>query len=94
LSRRLRHTEWGLPSLIVLDGSTAQMNVGKRVLDRYQFSIPIVSVVKDDKHKAKAIMGDEGVIKAYKQAILLANSEAHRFAIAFHKNKRSKNFLK
>jgi excinuclease ABC subunit C len=94
LSRRLRHTEWGLPGLIVLDGSTAQMNVGKRVLDRYQYSIPLVAVVKDDRHKAKAIIGDEAMIKAHKSAILLANSEAHRFAIAYHKQKRSRNFIK
>lgn len=94
LSRRLRHTEWGLPSLIVVDGSTAQLNVAKRVLDRYQFNIPIVAVVKDNRHKAKAIVGDEALIKAHKKSILLANSEAHRFAIAFHKKKRGDNFLK
>ncbi len=94
LSRRLRHSEWGLPSLIVVDGSTAQLNVAKRVLDRYQFAIPIVAVVKDDRHKAHAIMGNTDLIKAHKKSILLANSEAHRFAIAFHKKKRNANFLK
>jgi len=94
LSRRLRHIEWGLPSLIAVDGSTAQLNVTKRVLNRYQFDIPIVAVVKDDKHKARAIIGDESIIKIHKKSILLANSEAHRFAIKFHKLKRSKNFLK
>ena len=93
LSRRLRHTEWGLPSLIVMDGSTAQINVAKSVLSRNQFKIPVVSVVKDDKHKAKAIIGDELIIKKYKKEILLINSEAHRFAIAFHKQKRNKSFL-
>ena len=94
LSRRFRHTEWGLPSLVVVDGSTAQLNVAKRVLNRYQFEIPIVAVVKDDRHKARAIIGEESLIKAHKKSILLANSEAHRFGIAFHKQKRSKNFLK
>jgi excinuclease UvrABC nuclease subunit len=93
LSRRFRHTEWGLPSLVVMDGSTSQINVAKKVLQRYQFDIPIVSVVKDDHHKAKAIIGDEDIIKKHKKAILLANSEAHRFAIAFHKQKRAKMFL-
>jgi excinuclease ABC subunit C len=93
LSRRLRHIEWGLPNLIVMDGGTAQINVAKAVLNRYQFKIPIVSVVKDDKHKAKAIMGDEILIKKYKKEILLINVESHRFAIAFHKQKRNKNFL-
>lgn len=94
LSRRFRHIEWGLPSLVVVDGSTAQINVAKQVLNRYQFDIPIVSVVKDDRHKAKAIMGDESIIKSHKKSILLANSEAHRFGIAFHKQKRSNNFIK
>ncbi len=93
LSRRLRHTEWGLPNLIVCDGGIAQVNVAKRVIDRYQFDIPIVGVVKDEHHKPKAIIGDEKIIKIYKKSILLANSEAHRFAITFHKLKRNKSFL-
>jgi excinuclease ABC subunit C len=93
LSRRFRHTEWGLPSVIVMDGSTAQINIAKKVLDRYQFKIPVVSIVKDDRHKAKAIIGDEDIIKRYKKDILLINTEAHRFAIAFHKKRRNKNFL-
>lgn len=107
LSRRLRHTEWGLPALIVVDGGTAQKNVVGRVLKNFEKSlasqekhflvalthIPVVGVVKDDKHKAKAIIGDENIIKKYKKEILLANSESHRFAIAFHKNRRNKSFL-
>ena len=92
-SRRLRHNEWGLPSIIVMDGGIAQVNIAKSVLSRYQFKIPIVSVVKDDKHKAKAIMGDEEIIKKYKKDILLANDESHRFAITFHKKRRGKDFL-
>jgi excinuclease ABC subunit C len=93
LSRRLRHVEWGLPNLIVMDGSTAQMNIAKAVLNRYQLKIPVVSVVKDDRHKAKAIMGEEDIIKNNKKNILLINSESHRFAIAFHKKRRNKDFL-
>lgn len=93
LSRRFRHTEWGLPSFIVVDGSTAQVNVAKRVLDRYHFNIGVVGVVKDESHKPKAIIGDSIFIKKYKREILLANNEAHRFAINFHKDRRNKNFL-
>ena len=93
LSRRLRHTEWGLPNLIVVDGSIAQINVAQSVLSRYRFKIPIVSVIKDDRHKVKAIMGNEDIIKKYRKEILLINSESHRFAITFHKKRRNKNFL-
>jgi excinuclease ABC subunit C len=83
-----------MPDIVVVDGSTAQKNVAKRILDRYQLPIPIVAVVKDDKHKARALIGEEEIIKAHKKSIILANAESHRFAIAFHKKKRSRNFLK
>jgi excinuclease UvrABC nuclease subunit len=82
-----------MPDLVVVDGAQAQMNVAKQVLDRYQFKIPIVAVVKDESHKAREILGEQEYAKKFKRQILLANSEAHRFAITFHKLKRSKNFL-
>lgn len=93
LSRRFRHTEWGMPDLIVVDGGTAQVNVAKQVLSRYQYEIPVVGVVKDDRHKAKALMGDEKIILSHKKSIILANVESHRFAITFHRTKRGKAFL-
>jgi excinuclease ABC subunit C len=93
LERRLAHKEWPYPFLIVLDGGIAQINVAKSVLKKLTIKIPVVSVVKDERHKPKAIMGEEKFGLKYKQAILLANSEAHRFAIAYHKKMRNKNFL-
>jgi excinuclease ABC subunit C len=93
LSRRFRHTEWGMPDLIVMDGGEAQLRIAKQVLNRYQLFIPIVSVVKDDRHKPRDIYGDQEMAKRHKKAIILANSEAHRYGIAFHKLKRGKNFL-
>ncbi|QQR76687.1 GIY-YIG nuclease family protein [Candidatus Nomurabacteria bacterium] len=93
LSRRFRHTEWGVPDLVVLDGGIAQLNVGKQVLKRYQFKIPIVSVVKNEKHKAKDILGEKENIKGNETGIVLANSEAHRFSITFHKLRRGNAFL-
>jgi excinuclease UvrABC nuclease subunit len=93
LERRLAHQEWEYPSIIVLDGGAAQLNAGLSVLEKNRIKIPMVSVVKDDKHKARAIMGPEDVVAKYKKDIILANAEAHRFAIAFHKNKRGKSFL-
>ena len=94
LERRLKHTEWPYPNLIVVDGGVAQLNMAKKVLQELKLKIDLVSVVKDDRHKAKAIMGNEALVTQHKRAILLANSESHRFAIAYHKNMRNKNFLK
>ncbi len=94
LGRRFRHIEWRFPDLIVVDGGIAQINTINSVLGQLGLKIKAVSVVKDERHKPKAIMGDEQSALKYKREILLANSEAHRFAIAYHKNMRGKNFLK
>ena len=93
LSRRFRHTEWGMPDLVVTDGGEAQFRVGQQVLKRYQLKIPVVSVVKDERHKPKDILGEKEFAEKYKIEILLANSEAHRFSITLHRKKRNKNFL-
>jgi excinuclease ABC subunit C len=93
LERRLAHNEWQKPDLIVVDGSTAQINAASKILTRLNLVIPIASVVKNERHKAKAIMGDEVLVKKFKKNILLANSESHRFAINYHKNLRGRNFL-
>ncbi len=93
LERRLKHTDWKLPSLVVLDGGLAQKNLGERVLKENKLKIPTVSVVKNEEHKPKAILGDAKLVDKYKNDILVANSLSHRFAINFHQQKRAKNFL-
>jgi excinuclease ABC subunit C len=94
LDRRLGHPEWRYPNLIVVDGGTAQINVAQKVLQKVGMHTPVVSVLKDEHHKPKEIKGDRDLALAHEPAILLANSEAHRFAITYHKTLRSKNFLK
>ncbi len=93
LTRRLAHTEWRYPNAIVVDGNTIQINVAREVLAAAQLEIPIIAVTKDARHKAKALVGDTTLINENKYAILLANSEAHRFAIGFHKDRRRKAML-
>jgi excinuclease UvrABC nuclease subunit len=93
LSRRFRHSEWGIPDLVVMDGGVAQKRVGEQVLKRYQLSIPVVSVVKDERHKPREILGITEFTAKHEKAIILANAEAHRFAITFHKKKRGQSFL-
>jgi excinuclease ABC subunit C len=92
LSRRLGHNEWRFPNLIVVDGGIAQKRAIEKVLRETGNRIPVVSVVKDERHKPKEILGDKMYLK-YEKEILLSNAEAHRFAIGFHKEKRDKNWL-
>jgi len=87
LSRRFGHSEWQYPKLIVIDGGKAQKNRAERVLKEMGIVIPVVSVVKDERHRPREIMGKVKDIKANEKDILLANSEAHRFAIGFHRKK-------
>ena len=87
LERRLAHAEWRMPRLIVIDGSTAQMRAAARVLRKHGVEIPLVGVVKDERHKPDHLTGDESQARAYEKEILLANSEAHRFAISFHRKR-------
>ena len=93
LARRLGHDEWPLPRLIVVDGARAQINAAKRVLAEYSMSIPVVGVVKDEKHRPRNILGDTVLIKGKERDILLANAEAHRFAIGYHRNKSRRNLV-
>jgi excinuclease ABC subunit C len=90
LRRRLNHPEWLLPNLMVIDGGVAQRNVAERLLRERGLSIATVSVVKDDKHKAREILGDQKVATIHNKSILLANYEAHRFAITYHKLLRNR----
>ncbi|MDD4803875.1 MAG: GIY-YIG nuclease family protein [Candidatus Pacebacteria bacterium] len=89
LERRFKHLEWTFPQIIVVDGGKAQINIARKIVDR---KIEVVSVLKDEHHKPKAILGSKKVTEKYSDAILLVNSEAHRFAIKYHRQKRS--FLK
>ncbi len=93
LTRRLGHTEWKLPNLIVVDGAQAQINVAQEVLAERGISIDVVSVVKDEKHKAREVLGDKRHVLEHGSAILLANAEAHRFAISYHRSLRNRNMI-
>jgi excinuclease ABC subunit C len=93
LGRRLKHDEWPYPTMIVVDGGTAQKRVMEKVLREHNLSIPVVSVVKDERHKAKAILGQKKLIEQHKETILAINAESHRFALSAHKKKRRRGFL-
>lgn len=93
LTRRLSHEEWAKPDIIVVDGSTAQKNAAEAVLRKHKLVIPVVGVVKNDRHKPERIIGSKTLIHKHKMQILHANAEAHRFAITFHRDRRNKRSL-
>ena len=90
LKRRLEHEEWPLPQMIVVDGGTAQKNTALKILKEKNLAIPVIAVIKNEKHQPERIIGSQKLLRDYHEDVLLANAESHRFAIAFHKNRRSK----
>lgn len=90
LERRNNHPEWGVANVIVVDGNDVQKNVARSIITNT--SIRVLSVVKDDRHKAKDILGEipKGVTP---EEIYKLNAEAHRFAIAYFRRKQRKNAL-
>ena len=93
LTRRLKHREWPLPEIIVVDGALLQLGVAERVLREAGLTIPIVGVVKNIRHQPERLIGPEALIKRFEKEVLLVNSEAHRFALTFHRKRRGKEFL-
>lgn len=93
LKRRFTHTEWKFPDVIVVDGGEAHLALAERVLSLLAIPVAVVAVVKDKSHNPKDILGSKVHVYNHKKDILLANNEAHRFAITFHKEKRNKAFF-
>jgi excinuclease ABC subunit C len=88
LERRFGHPEWPFPQIVVVDGSTAQKNVAEHVLRKLGLVIPVVAVVKDERHKPIRLIAGSKLKEQFGDQILLANAESHRFAITYHRKKR------
>lgn len=98
LARRLRHTEWKMPDIVVVDGSFLQLGVAEKLFAetaiRQLANRPLlVGVVKDERHRPRDIINLPGGFVNMRSDILLANGEAHRFAILYHRKRRGKEFL-
>lgn len=88
--RRLNHSEWNYPDLIIVDGNEVQLQAVENVLKARRANIPVVGVTKDDRHKASKIIGDPRYATQYEKEIIALNAEAHRFAIKYHRQRHGK----
>lgn len=93
MSRRLNHQEWPYPQIIVVDGAVAQKRAIEKVLREHNLTIPVMAVVKDERHKAREILGQKKISEKYNKEIVALNAESHRFALKQHIQKRDKKFL-
>ena len=102
LSRRFRHYIDGdkgfdvQPDLLLIDGGIAHACVAVEVLESLQLQIPVFGMVKDDRHRTRALVTPQGdQIRIDNQQIIFSfigtiQEEVHRFAISYHRQLRSK----
>lgn len=99
--KRLLDEELPLPDLIVADGGKGQMEVIREVIqDELNLNIPIAGLAKNDRHRTNELLyGFPPVSVALKtdselfRMLTQLQDEVHRFAITFHREKRSKRAL-
>ena len=100
LERRFRHDEWPFPDLILIDGSRGQVNVAVKTLKEMAIKIPVIGISKNERH-----VGHQLIIPGRKTPLLLTklspadrnllltiNSEAHRFAINYYRERHRRLF--
>ena len=98
---RLLEEEQPLPDLIIADGGKGQMEIIRQVIqDELNLDIPIAGLAKDDRHRTNELLYGFPPMKiALKveselfHVLTQIQDEVHRFAIEFHRNKRSKRAL-
>ena len=87
-----------LPDLILLDGGVGQVHAVEPVLREFGLKIPLFGMVKDNRHRTRAISGDGGgiSINSKRQVFTLVSeiqNEVHRFSVAYHHQKHAKRGL-
>ncbi len=98
--RRLHESGAALPDLLIVDGGEGQMHVAEKALQQVGVAIPIAGLAKDDSHRTNELLRFDGrgevAVVGLKPTDPLFHlmeqiqNEVHRFAITFHKDKRSK----
>lgn len=95
ISRRLNHTEWNYPDLMVVDGGKGQVSTIKRLLNERNLNIPLIGLAKREE---TIITSDLKEVYLPKNShalhfIMRIRDEAHRFAITYHRKLRSKAMI-
>ena len=84
-----------LPDLILADGGKGQVSAVRSVLEALRIAVPVAGLAKNDKHRTNELIFDDKVIGLKPQDSVFKfftkmQDEVHRFAITFHRDKRSK----
>ena len=88
-----------LPDLLLMDGGQLQAEAACHVLERLGLTVPVLGMVKDDRHRTRALVTPQGQELGIQQSPPLfalvgrVQEEVHRFAITYHHEKHTKSAL-
>ena len=88
-----------LPDILLIDGGAVHASVARSVIEEAGLCLPVFGMVKDDRHKTRALVSPDGeeiglaANPAVFSLIGKIQEEAHRFAVEYHRNLRSKSML-
>lgn len=87
------------PNLILMDGGITQVRVAKNVVREYGLDIPVYGLVKNDKHRTRTIVNEDGKEYEVKSSeifnlITYIQDEVHETAIEYHRKLRNKRMKK
>ncbi len=91
LNRRLRHAEWPLPQLFLIDGGKPQVNTAKEIVALHKLNIPVVGIAKGPDRKKNEFFAPKVIAKwleQNKETLIQVRDEAHRFAINYNRELR------
>jgi excinuclease ABC subunit C len=105
LYRRLRRWQDGdagfspLPDIILLDGGLGHVNAALKITRAMKLDIPVVGMVKDDKHRTRGLVCNGAELDLKQHPLLYhftgkVQEETHRFAIEYHRGARGKTMLR
>ena len=93
LTRRLKHSDWPTPNLIIVDGGKGQLSAALRAMDETKTLFPIVSLAKRIEEVFKPHNTEPIILPENSDSLFLIQrmrDEAHRFAIGFYRGKHRK----
>lgn len=96
LERRFNHPEWKMPDLIYIDGGKTQLNAAKKILEKYKKTqIPIIALAKKSKivYNINFNIPLDKLPQEVKILVLNLKDESHRFALLYHRKKRSQTMF-
>ena len=99
--QRMKEGDEALPDLILADGGKGQIGAIREALLALELDIPVAGLVKDDRHRTAGLLYGEDLLREIPirhhspvfRLLEQIQAEVHRFAITFHRDKRSKSQL-